>query len=169
MSSNVEHNKQIRIIESYLPCTYQDAQASLRWQSKQSIELQLWINDKSKEKYFQLIKGNTINKGLLSLVATLITAFQVQDIYKKEHRKNSNFHSNDLVLINLLEKNKFIKKPRIAKKQQYLKLKLPQIITWMNNGESLRSIASQLMTIDGQSISYEYLRKFLKVQKELQC
>ena len=165
MSSNTEQNKQIRVIESYLPCTYQDGQASLRWQTKQSIELQLWINDQSRVKYFQLVKRDSTNKGLLSLVATLITAFKVQEISKKEHRKNSNFQNDDLVLLNLLEKNKFIKKPRVAKKKKYLKSKLPQILVWLNNEESLRSISSKLITADGESISYEYLRIFLIEQK----
>jgi len=167
MSSNTEQNKQIRVIENYLPCTYKDAQASLRWQSKQSIELQLWINEKSREKYFQLVKRDSANKGLLSLVAILITAFKVQDIFKKEHRKNSNFQSDDLVLLNLLEKNKFIKEPRVAKKKKYLKSKLPQILIWKNNGESLRSMSSKLLTPDGESISHERLRVFLIEQKEL--
>ena len=167
MSSNTEQNKQVSVIENYLPCTYQDAQASLRWQSKQSVELQLWINDKSREKYFQLVKRDSANKGLLSLVAILITAFKVQDVFKKEHRKNSNFQSDDLVLLNLLEKNKFIKEPRVAKKKKYLKSKLPQILIWKNNGESLRSMSSKLLTPDGESISHERLRVFLIEQKEL--
>lgn len=167
MSSNTLQNKQTRVIESYLPCTYQDAQAALRWQSKQSIELQLWIHWQSREKYFQLRRGDDTERVLLSLVATLITAYKVQEISKKEHRKNSNFQSDDLVLLNLLEKNKFIKEPRVAKKKKYLKLKLPQILIWKNNGESLRSISSMLITTDGKSISYEYLRRFLKAQKEL--
>ncbi len=167
MSSNTEQNKQIRVIESYLPCTYQDAQAALRWQSKQSIELQLWMNQKSRRIYFQLRTDHKVHPGLLSIVATLIVAFKVQDITKREHRKNSDFLSDDLILMNILEKNKFIREPRVAKKQKHLKLKLPQIFTWLNNGESIRSIASKLITIDGESISYEYLRKFLLAQKEL--
>jgi len=163
MTSNQQNQQQIKKIESFLVCPYEQAQIASRWASKQSIDIQLWVADKSRKEYFNLKKQNTESDStLLSIVASLISAFKAYNYYKKQHRKNKLFTPNDVILENLIEKNKFVEGKRVAKKEQFLTRKLPLLLKWLANGESYRSIALRLITIDGESISHEYIRQFIK-------
>lgn len=165
MSNTLKQKQQIRKIESFLTSSYEDAQASARWITRQSVELQLWANAQSKDIYFKLVKKHNEDKELLSIIASLSASYKAYDAYQKAHRKNSDFKSDDLTLVNLLELNTFTKKPRVSKKMEYLKRKLPQLMIWRSAGISYREISCRLITPDGETISYEYLRKFFKKQK----
>jgi len=162
MSIHTATNKTIRDIESLLSCTYEQAQISNRWLSKQSVELQLWGNQQSVTKYLSFKKTHEeFNLNFLSLVSTLIISCEIHATFKKMHRKNINFVSDNLVLIDLLEINQFINKKPISIKKDTLNRKHSQILKWRKLGISFQKIATKILTIDGKSISHEYIRQFV--------
>ena len=162
MSTIYNKKQTIKILESFLPCTYKEAQAANRWKSKQSIELQLWTNQQSVNRYLSLKKlYKDIDSNIISLAAALIVSFEANDAYKKMHRKNTNFQSDNIILLDLLEFNQFYRKKRVSKKRDTLARKYSQIIKWRELGISYQSIATKILTIDGDSISHEYIRKFI--------
>ena len=155
-------------LTSLLPMDYNSATASSRWLSRQSIALQLFANKQSTLLYFDLKKKHPkAEAAMLSMVSNLTTSYNIHDIFNKNHRKNKQFQSDDVILVNLLEANKFHQKTKIPKKKLFLKRKYKQILVWKDAGKSYRDIASQLYTIDGETISHEYLRKVVNAQKGL--
>lgn len=168
MSHTLTENKKVRIVEQFLENTYEDAQASSRWISKQSISLQELANKRSLSFYLVIREKNTkVPKNLLSIAARLNIFLNIHDTYKKAHRKNANFQSDDIALLDTLEVNSFIVNKRVAKKREFLQKKLPQILKWRNLDISWQSIASKLLTIEGETISAEYIRKTISSLKEV--
>jgi len=151
MSNIHDEQSKIKEVESFLSTTYEQAQAALRWRSKQSVN-----------KYLKLKKLYTdIDSNTLSLVGSLIVSYEIYNIFQKAHRKNTNFKSENIVLIDLMRLNEFSVVKRVSKKRDTLIRKYSQILRWRELGISYQSISSKILTINGDSISSEYIRKFV--------
>jgi len=160
MNSNRSTQK---IVESILPCTLSDGQKAVRWTTKQSIEVQIHLMGEITALYLKLKKRyKEIDKKILSYCAEITVKYKTNQLFKKLHRKNSELISaKDLAMINIMNASSAIsKQSRRAKKYEYLKRKEEQIID-LAKYFSLREIADQLKTADGETISHEYLRRFL--------
>ena len=156
-------NRELRFVEHLLPSTISDAQLASRWVTKQTDQLQIHLEQRAHERYFEL-KRNYPNakRALLGYVARLHVHYGAYDLYKKAQRKNPNIESVDLLMVDMIEASiVFGIQRRESKKYRYLKRKQAQLLKWREMGYSYRTIASRLLTPDGRSISYEYLRRFL--------
>lgn len=169
MSPHTQQNKQTLSIEGFLLCKYEDAQASSRWLSKQSVSLQLLANKRAISLYNSLKKSESVEqpKEIISISCSLRVAHEIHDIYKKAHRKNSNFNSDDIVILDALEINSFLKQKRAAKKRDFLQSHMAQILNWRKLGISYRDIESRLLTIDGDTVSAEYIRKTINLRENI--
>lgn len=160
--------EQVKTIETLIFPSYEEAQMSNRWVSRQSISLQIRVNQEILEKYLKFKKRyQEIDKNLLSIAATLSVSYLVHEKYKKRNRKNKNYTSDDLLLMEEFELGYFIENKRAARKEEYLRRKLPLLITWRKLSISYKRISQRLLDEDNMSISDEKIRTFLVKQKEL--
>jgi hypothetical protein len=148
MFKSFQEEQTIREIEEFLSSSYEESQAATRWLSKQSQDLQLLATKESSMFYLTIKKNNSdISKAMLHLVATLRTAHKISETYKKAHRKNAEFESTDIILLDALEGNLFLIKRRVSKKREFLQRKFLQIKKWRDIGASYQAIASRLITL----------------------
>jgi len=158
------HRKQE--IELFLMCTYYVAQASARWLTRQSETLQAYVEDQSKREYFRLKSSYPdTDISILSKAIRLKTTHAAHSLFKQSHRKNSNFTSHDVVLNNLLEMESFTIAKRVSLKEDTINRNMPRILKWREQGISFNQIATKILTIDGKSISAEYIRKTLNEKR----
>ena len=165
-------NRESRFVEHLLPCSISKAQLASRWVSKQTDQLQIYLEQRSHEYYFKLKKRYPETKSaLLAYAARLHLNYNAYDLHKKAQRKNPNIEPADLVMAGMIENSVvFGAHRRQAKKHAYLKRKQAQLLKRKEMGYSYRTLASQLLTPEGESISYEYLRKFLNnIKGEVVC
>ena len=169
MSLHSKQNKQQLSIEGFLLCKYEDAQASSRWLSKQSLDLQILANKRAVSLFNSLKKGTSIDqpKEIISISCSLRVAHEIHDLYKKAHRKNANFTSDDIVILDALDLNSFLKPKRPAKKRDFLQSHIAQILNWRRLGISYGDIESRLITIDGETVSAEYIRKTINLREDI--
>jgi len=170
MSAKLTQNRQEKEIESLLLCSYTRANAAAIWILRQSLTLQYYVKQESSSLYFKLCKKHpNVTKEVLSIVASLKVAYSIQMTYKKAHRKNSNFTSDDILLVDIFESNSFLKKRRVSIKRETILNKLSLILQWRKLNISWINISTRVLTIDGESISPEYIRKTVDSLKEISC
>lgn len=167
MSPSSQEKVYLRDIESMLRTPYEQAQASQRWLSKQSIALQKWATQQSILLYLKLKnKNQLLEKEIISIAANLFIASNIHMKYKNMYRKNQAFLSKDLILVNHFEANQFTKKIRVSKKREFVLRHIKQILYWRNIEVSWADIAIKLATTSvnkcTNEISAEYIRRICK-------
>lgn len=163
-----QQNDYEKSLESFLPTSVEEVLKAIRWLSKQPLLLQKLAKEKAQKLYFAYKeKYKDLDSYSIALLADLLTAYKLKRHYDRKRRKNPNFKKEHTVLITHLEASTFSNKKRVSPKRLYLQMHKQQLLQWRTLGASYADISSRILTINGETISAEYIRQFMLDKKEI--